>query len=250
LIPLGAIAGRVWRDSNANGQIDPTDEPIDDAVVVLDAGARSERARKGRYRFDAVRSGEHTLELLTDSLPEGSTIVSAPQVTVALVRDHLSAEVEYLIKTDKRPEVRKVFPPRGGGPPVPAPATVAGAARTARPPAPRPAATATPPSTPTVAAVQPLPPETRTAPRSTQAEPSGLFTIQVAALNDPLRAREMASQLAAAGFAAYVVEPNASDPDGPVRVRVGRYATRSAAEKALAVLEERRGEKLWITKAR
>ncbi len=70
--------------------------------------------------------------------------------------------------------------------------------------------------------------------------------MQIAALNDPLRARVMAETLAAAGFPAYVVPPGLSDPDGPYRVRVGHYRTRQAASGAAATLQKLRGEKLWV----
>jgi cell division septation protein DedD len=70
--------------------------------------------------------------------------------------------------------------------------------------------------------------------------------VQVAALNDPLRARVLADTLSAAGFPAYVVSPRPSDPDGPYRVRVGRYRTRQAASGAAATLQKLRGEKFWV----
>jgi cell division septation protein DedD len=70
--------------------------------------------------------------------------------------------------------------------------------------------------------------------------------VQIAALNDPLRARVLAETLAAKGFPAYVVAPGYSDPDGPYRVRVGRYRTREAASGAAATLQKLSGEKLWV----
>ena len=131
LIPLGAIHGRVIRDANGNGKADPNEEPIDGAVVILDGGARSELARKGRYRFDSVRSGAHLVKLLIDSLPEGAQIAGEAEVPAALTREALTAEISFVVSVQKRPEIRKVFPPRGG----------AGAAATARPGA-RPSPTA------------------------------------------------------------------------------------------------------------
>jgi len=75
LLPLAGIHGRVFEDSNRNGTLDPGEPPVDGAVVVLDGGQRSELARKGQFRFEAVRAGDHRLLLLKESLPEGSTIV-------------------------------------------------------------------------------------------------------------------------------------------------------------------------------
>jgi cell division septation protein DedD len=76
----------------------------------------------------------------------------------------------------------------------------------------------------------------------------GRFAIQVAALNDPARARELVERLRSAGHPSYLVEPPAADPDAPYKVRVGHYPTRSAAEPTLRALEKERGEKLWIVR--
>ena len=121
LVPLGTISGRVWRDANGNGQLDADDEPVEGAVLVLDEGARSEQVRKGRFRFDAVRSGLHTIELLPDSLPEGATILGEGRMPVPLTRAQPNAAVDFLVKVEQRPELRRVFPRRDGGaspPPV------------------------------------------------------------------------------------------------------------------------------------
>jgi cell division septation protein DedD len=85
---------------------------------------------------------------------------------------------------------------------------------------------------------------------SVAAAPEGAFAIQVAALNDPLRAKDIAGELMATGLPAYLVIPPASDPDAPYKVRVGPYATRDAAEKTAGILEKRRGEKLWVMRER
>ncbi len=114
LVPLGSVTGRVLRDANGNNIIDAGDEPVDGAVLVLDAGQRSEQARKGRYRFDAVRSGQHTLELLLESVPEGATMIGDRQVAIGITRAQQSSAVDFLLRIEKRPEIRKVFPPKGG----------------------------------------------------------------------------------------------------------------------------------------
>ena len=224
LIPLGTIRGRVIKDDNRNGRVDPGEAPVEGAVLVLDGGARSEQVRKGQFKFEAVRSGEHALELLPDSLPEGGTITGAPRVTVALGREHLTADVVYLVTVQTRPEIRRVFnaparekPPRGSSP-RPEPDT----ARTAagrRPPTAYAAAT-----------------------------PVGddQFAIQIMALNDPLRARALVKELTDAGYRAYLISPDAAEPDAPYRVRVGKFTSQEAARKAAAALEKLRGEKLWV----
>ena len=223
LVPLGSVRGRVVRDDNSNGRADEGEESIDGAVLVMDGGARSEAVRKGWFRFDAVRSGAHAVQLLADSLPAGAAVIGAGEATVQLGRGALDVELTFLAAVSKRAEVRRVFTPRGAPsidrPSTPAPATVPrsrnaeGSARATAPPA-----------------------------------QQGRFAIQVAALNDPARARELVERLRSAGHPSYLVAPPAADPDAPYKVRVGHYPTRSAAEPTLKALEKELGEKLWIVR--
>jgi len=239
LIPLGVIQGRVVRDGNGNGKADINEEAIEDAVIVLDGGLRSEQVRRGRYRFDAVRSGTHTVKLLIESLPDGAVIAGDAEVQAAVSRDALAAEVTFVISMEKRPEIRKVFPPRGGAAnTATAPRVVAGrGARTTTPVLPKDArGIARGPEVATTAAV-------RTAPSTV-----GKFTIQIFALNDPLRAKDAVEALKKSGMPAYLLNPPASDPDAPYRVRVGPYETREEAQKVAAALEEQRHEKVWVTR--
>ncbi len=249
LVPLGTIAGRVTRDANGNGRADPDEDAIDGAIVVLDGGARSEQARRGRYRFDSVRSGPHLVRLLVESLPDGSQITGSAELPADLSRGALTADVSFVVSIEKRPEIRKVFPSRTGAAAPAAPVRTGtrttasranaapGAARTAAAP-PRPAARRPDPGAPGAAAAPP--PEAA----------GDTFAIQVAALSDPLRAKDIVQGLQAAGVPAYLEGPPPADPDAPYRVRVGPYATRGAAQRMAAVLEQERGEKLWVTKAR
>lgn len=211
LVPMGSVEGRVLRDVNANGAIDDNDVPIDGAVVVLDGGARSEQMRRGRFRFDAVRSGEHRVALLPESLPERATIVGPATVTVMLGRGALTSTAVFLVALDSRPEVRRVFTPEPatGRAPVNTPPT-----RTSKP---RPA-------------------------------PAGRFSVQVAALNDPTRAADLAAALRADGFSAYLVAPPASDPDAPYKIRVGPFETRDEADRVAQVMEKSRRQKVWVVR--
>jgi cell division septation protein DedD len=118
-----------------------------------------------------------------------------------------------------------------------APATAASPAAAGRPPA-APAPSVRPP---TVAPATGLP---------KPSESGEGFAIQVVALNDPSRAREALDRLIAEGRPAYLETPPASDPDAPYRVRVGRYATRADAERAAAVLQNARGQKVWVIRER
>ena len=227
LVPLGGVRGRVFEDANKNGQLDPGEPPVNNAVIVLDGGQRSELARGGQFRFDAVRAGDHRIELLKESLPEGAAIIGEAERPAAVTRERPQVEVTFLVTIEKRPEVRKVFPPKGGGrggaalPSTP----VAGAART-------PAT-----GTGTRAPARSPAPSARNRP----------FTIQIAALTDAGHARGLTDELKRAGFAAYLVTPPAGG-DGLYRIRVGTYATRAAAQRMVVRLEKRLGLKLWITR--
>jgi hypothetical protein len=228
LLPLGAVHGRVFEDSNRNGTLDPADPPFDGAVLVLDGGQRSELARKGQFRFEAVRAGEHRLQLLKESLPEGATIVGEAERALSIGKAAPTFETTYLVTIEKRPEVRKVFPPKGGGGGNSAarPANQKNRTTNVAPPAPRPASRAASP-----------------APRTASAD----FTIQVAALTAADAARDIAADLKRDGFDAYIVEP-AANADGLYRVRVGTYLNRAAAQRVVARLERELGLKLWVTK--
>lgn len=225
LVPLGRVSGRVLRDANGNGMLDSADEPVEGAVLVLNAGQRSEQVRKGVFRFEAVRSGTHVIELLAESLPEGATVLTARSSPVTIGRDRLAPTFDFLVKVDKRPEIRRVFPPRKGGPaPGPTPTTRS----ETRAPATRSTRVPPPPA---------LTPKARG------------YTIQIAALSQWQRADSLAGELRAAGHDAYVIRPSDEDPNGLYRVRVGRFASRAAAEKVIQTLEAMRGEKLWIIRA-
>jgi hypothetical protein len=228
LIPLGSVAGHILEDANRDGQVDSGDRPVEGAVLTLDDGQRSELARNGAFRFEAIRSGDHRIELLKESLPEGATILGGPERPAAITHEQPHVDVTYLVTIEKRPEVRKVFPPKIG---ANAPPQV---------------------KAPTVAKAPPI--VTKSAPKAAPAERTaragGLFTIQVAALNDSLHARAIVEELKIAGFAAYLVEPPPTDPDGPYRVRVGRYTTRASADETASRLSARIGNTVWITRAK
>jgi hypothetical protein len=230
LVPLGTVAGRVVRDANGNGTADAGDQPIDGPIVVLNAGARSEQARRGQFRFDAVRSGEHTLELLAESLPPGSEILGDPRVKVAIGREALVSETTFVVNVGERPEIRRVFAGRDSStstaPATPRPATRAPATATGRP-------AATPPH----AAVGRQPPP--------QPAP-GQYSIQVGAFRRRSRGVALVQSLKNAGFAAYLVVPTPADPLAPYKVRVGSYDTAPDAESDVQALEARLKQKVWL----
>ena len=112
LLPVGTIQGVVFLDTDGDRQRGDADEPIGDAVAVLDDGSRSAQARAGRFHFGGVRLGDHTVTLLMQSLPDGAQLTGPGTVDVALTRDATTARVTFLVKLEKRPEIRKVFPPK------------------------------------------------------------------------------------------------------------------------------------------
>jgi hypothetical protein len=226
LLPLGGIRGRVFEDNNRNGTLDAGEPPIDGAVLVLDGGQRSELARKGQFRFEAVRAGDHRLQLLKESLPEGATIVGEAERPLSIAKATPTFETTYLVTIEKRPELRKVFPPKGGG---------GGATPSAGP------RTRTAPQTARASGLAPR--SSNFAGRASAAD----FTIQVAALTAADAARDVAADLKRDGFDAYIVEPGAN-ADGLYRVRVGTYLTRAAAQRVVTRLESQLGLKLWVTR--
>ena len=235
LLPLGGIRGRVHEDVNKNGVLDPGEPALDGAVLVLDGGQRSEAVRKGQFRFDAVRAGDHRLELLKESLPEGAAVVGAAERPAPITRDAPQIEVSYLVTIEKRPEVRRVFPSRGGGG-----GAAPSASRTPAAPAGRGGAS---PSAATRARTR----GPATAPARTVRAP-GAFTVQIAALTIEASARQLVADLKRLGFDAYVVEPGAAGGDGLYRVRVGTFQSRAAAQRTVSRLEDHLGLKLWVTR--
>ena len=190
-------------------------------MLTLDAGLRSELARNGAFRFDAVRAGAHHIELLTESLPDGAVITGSAERVVAITRDR-TADRDDLSRRDRKASGSAQGLPATRGANTPAkgqrPAVTVPASKGAVPPTPsRPSADRT------------------------------VFTIQVAALNDALRARTLVAGLKEAGFDAYLVEP--PDANAPYRVRVGRYETREAARRAAPKVETSVGLKVWTTTA-
>lgn len=246
LIPLGSIHGRVTRDANGNGKADPGEETIE-GILILDGGARSERTRSGRYRFDSVRSGDHLVKLLGESLPEGAVITGDAEVKVALTRDRLTSEATFLVSVEKRPEIRKVFPPRRGGA-APSTAGRPGTSSGSRIPPARPGAAPArvKGGAPRLPAPALTPDDGPSASVMTAMPVTSRFAVQIAALNDSQRARDLVRELKTSGLPAYLVQPGAADPNAPYRIRVGPYRTRAAAQKTVTTLEKERGEKLWV----
>jgi hypothetical protein len=112
MLPLGSFSGMVYQDVDGDGQLGPSDTPINGAVLVMDDGSRTEITREGTFRFDPVRMGKHTVNLLVASLPDGSQVTGSPAAELELIRGEHARNVVFLVKVEKRPEIRKVFPPK------------------------------------------------------------------------------------------------------------------------------------------
>lgn len=118
LLPLGDIDGTVFHDVNASRALDDGDTPLDNAVVVLDDGRRTEVTRQGRFRFSGVQLGSHTVRVLMESLPDGAALTGPAELTVEVSREQRARSVAFLVQAQKRPEIRKVFVeknPKAGG---------------------------------------------------------------------------------------------------------------------------------------
>jgi cell division septation protein DedD len=200
-------------------------------VVILDDGRRSERSRRGQFAFEAVPSGEHTVTLLAESLPDGALVAGDATRRAALGRDRKAIDLPFLVSIETRAEIRKVFPGKTAAAPRPLPGSRA-AGRAPVVPVPPPPSSSRPPATTS----------TVTVPTATA------FVLQIAAFDDPARAREMVGTLQGKGLPAYLVEPPPGNPNAPYRVRIGEYATRLEAVKAAASVGKVIGEKPWVTR--
>ena len=235
LIPLGSIRGRVVRDLNSNGAADSTEPAIEGAVVVLDGGRRSERSKRGQYVFEAVQSGEHSVTLLADSLPDGALIAGEATQIATLGRERMTVDVPFVVSLETRAEIRKVFP---GSAAAALPKPGAAARRDGKP-------MPTVPKADAAAAKF----DASAARVATPAPTPGTFALQVAAFDDPARARQMVVELKNKGLPAYLVEPPTDAPNAPYRVRVGAYASRLDAERARGSVARTVGGEVWVTQS-
>ncbi len=115
-------------------------------------------------------------------------------------------------------------PPTVGG----KPAAPVAAAAAPRPQAEAPAGEAAPGQSRTIQRKEPA--------QKTTAEPAGRFVVQVIALADAAKAKQMQENIAAAGIQSYTEVVRTAKGD-VTRVRAGPFATREAAEKARARLK-------------
>jgi len=112
LAPLGQIRGRVMNDANRNGQLDPEERGEANVRLIALLGQEQKATftdLDGTFLFDNLMRGSYTIQVDPASLPEGTTILPTPSLTIPLqpggeVKDRL-----FLIQLPARPEIRKEF---------------------------------------------------------------------------------------------------------------------------------------------
>ncbi len=155
-----------------------------------------------------------------------------------MTRTQPTADVLFLVTIEQRPELRKMFAPAPVKPRIETPGTARRPMDAERQPTS--ASRVQPPGAPEATA------RSTTSASAELNQSSEGFAVQVIALNDPTRARAILGEMKAAGLPAYLLEPPASEPDAPYRVRLGRYTSRADAEAAALQVGKTRGEKLWV----
>lgn len=141
-----------------------------------------------------------------------------PADVPAPAADAPKAETKAEARADPKPEAAAEAKPEAKAEPRPAPVAK------------------TEPVAPATKAEAPAKPKDSPKPKEA-AKSKGGYVIQVAALSDAARAKELQAKIAAGGMKAYTEVVQTAK--GPVtRVRVGPYASREAAEKARPQLQK------------
>src|SRR5690606_25530751 len=86
----GSVSGKVFIDRNANGVPDDGEEALSWVGVILDAGKQKVFTDEdGRFYFDGVPLGTHTLALDSESLPAGLRVAGPEVQTFVLTTEAL-----------------------------------------------------------------------------------------------------------------------------------------------------------------
>ncbi|NLY91656.1 MAG: hypothetical protein GX081_08660 [Firmicutes bacterium] len=99
----GSVSGLVFHDINADGQLNPGEQPLSWVGVILDEGRQKIfTGADGTFYFEGVSLGAHTITLDPESLPAGLTISGHDLKTVILTEEELDvADLLFpLVKTD------------------------------------------------------------------------------------------------------------------------------------------------------
>ncbi|HHW13173.1 MAG TPA: hypothetical protein GXX33_09265 [Firmicutes bacterium] len=89
----GSVSGKVFIDGNGNGRPDEDEKPVSWVEVVLDDGAQKAFTDEhGRFYFEGVPLGTHTLALDPASLPAGLRPVGPALRTFTLTEEELEVD--------------------------------------------------------------------------------------------------------------------------------------------------------------
>ncbi|MGH8105843.1 MAG: hypothetical protein ACREO2_05975, partial [Arenimonas sp.] len=83
----GNIVGEIYLDANADGLRNADEIPVADIVVLLDGRYPSRTDANGRFSFERVGAGTHTLVAVSDNLPLPWQLPSEPRTIEVKVRD-------------------------------------------------------------------------------------------------------------------------------------------------------------------
>ena len=83
----GNVLGQLYLDANADGRRDANEAVAQDVVVVLDGRYSTRTDAQGRFRFDRVAAGSHTLTVVPDNVPLPWSLPSDPLPIVVRVRE-------------------------------------------------------------------------------------------------------------------------------------------------------------------
>lgn len=71
----GSVSGRVFLDQNGNRIYDEGDKPLDWVAIILDNGKKKVfTGHDGVFYFENIPLGEHTIEVMSDSLPKDMVV--------------------------------------------------------------------------------------------------------------------------------------------------------------------------------
>ncbi len=95
----GNIVGEIYLDTNADGQRNADEIPVADIVVLLDGRYPARTDASGRFSFDRVAAGTHTLLAVSDNLPLPWQLPSEPKTVEVKVRSTVRLSIGALQPT-------------------------------------------------------------------------------------------------------------------------------------------------------
>jgi hypothetical protein len=95
----GNIVGEIYLDANADGQRNADETPAADIVVLLDGRYSVRTDASGRFSFDRVAAGTHSIAAVSDNLPLPWQLPSESKTIEVKVRDTLRISLGALQPT-------------------------------------------------------------------------------------------------------------------------------------------------------